>query len=67
MNRTNNAEMEFTVNRVPASDDRYLPIMAEENVRSALKFHRSFPQYEVTPLHQLKKMAAYLLPDMTNL
>ncbi len=60
MNRTNNAEMEFTVNRVPASDDRYLPIMAEENVRSALKFHRSFPQYEVTPLHQLKKMAAYL-------
>ena len=60
MNRTNNAEMEFTVNQMPPSDDSWLKIMDIENVRSALRFHRSFPQYEVTPLHQLKRMASYL-------
>ncbi len=60
MNRTNNSEMEFTVNHMPPSDDKWLSVMSEEHVRSALRFHRSFPQYEVTPLHQLKKMASYL-------
>ena len=60
MNRTNNAEMEFTVNYVPASEDKWLSLMCEDEVKSALRFHRSFPQYEVTPLYQLKKMAAYL-------
>ena len=60
MNRTNNAEMEFAVNHVPPSDDRYLKLMDVENVRSALRFHRSFPEYEVTPLHHLKKMSSYL-------
>lgn len=60
MNRTNNAEMEFTVNQMPPSDDKWLSVMDQDNVRSALNFHRSFPQYEVTPLHQLKKMASYL-------
>lgn len=60
MNRTNNSEMEFTVNHMPPSDDKWLSVMSEEHVRSALRFHRSFPQYEVIPLHQLKKMASYL-------
>ena len=60
MNRSNNAEMEFCVNHVPASDDRWLRIMDEESVRKALRFHRSFPEYEVTPLQVLKRMASYL-------
>ena len=64
MNRTNNAEMEFTTNHLPPSDDKWLnkwlKVMDVENVRSALRFHRSFPQYEVTPLQSLKKMASYL-------
>ncbi len=60
MNRTNNAEMEFVTNHMPPSEDRYLPLMDVENVRRALYFHRSFPQYEVTPLHSLKHMAGYL-------
>ena len=60
MNRTNNAEMEFAVNHVPPSDDKYLSVMDVDTVRGALRFHRSFPEYEVTPLHHLKKMSNYL-------
>ena len=60
MNRSNNAEMEFCTNLLPGSDDRWLSVMADENVRKALRFHRSFPEYEVTPLHSLRRMAGYL-------
>ena len=60
MNRTNNAEMEFTLNRLPGTNDKWLSIMDPAEVKKALRFHRSFPQYEVTPLHRLKKMADYL-------
>ena len=34
--------------------------MSEENVKKAITFHRSFPQYAVTPLHKLSRMASYL-------
>lgn len=60
MNRTNNAEMAFTMNHLPPSSDKWLSLMTPEEVRRALRFHRSFPQYEVTPLHNLKNMARYL-------
>lgn len=60
MNKTNNEELVFTTNEVPASDDSWLSIMSEENVLEALSFHKSFPQYEVTPLHKLTRMADYL-------
>ena len=60
MNRSNNAEMEFAANHMPASNDKYLSVMDVDNVKSALRFHRSFPEYEVTPLHSLKRMADYL-------
>ena len=60
MNRTNNAEMDFTMNHLPPSSDKWLSLMTPEEVRRALRFHRSFPQYEVTPLHNLKNMARYL-------
>ena len=60
MNRSNNAEMEFCVNHGPASDDKWLSVMSEDHVRQALRFHRSFPEYEVTPLQRLKRMEGYL-------
>ena len=60
MNRSNNAELEFCGNSLPPSEDKNLQIMDVEHVKRALRFHRSFPEYEVTPLHQLKRMAAYL-------
>ncbi len=63
MNKTNNSSLVFTTNEVPRSDDRFLSIMSEENVYEALSFHRSFPQYKVTPLHKLTELATYLGVD----
>jgi diaminopropionate ammonia-lyase len=34
--------------------------MSEENVRKANEFHKSFPQYTVTPLQKLSALAGYL-------
>lgn len=53
-------EMKFTLNEVEKSGDGYLSLMSEENVYKALTFHRSFPQYDVTPLVALHQMAGYL-------
>ncbi|MDD3339090.1 MAG: diaminopropionate ammonia-lyase [Lachnospiraceae bacterium] len=53
-------ELKFTLNEVSKTSDTYLDIMSEENVKKALTFHRSFPQYSVTPLTKLRQMADYL-------
>ena len=45
---------------MPKSDDGWLSVMSEKNVDKALSFHKSFPQYNVTPLAGLKGMAGYL-------
>ncbi len=60
MSQKNSQEAKWTFNHLPASEDAYLPLMSEENVVSALRFHRSFPQYNVTPLVALPHMADYL-------
>ena len=52
--------MKWVMNRMPKSDDRALPVMAPDEVEKARRFHRSFPQYSVTPLAELKHMAALL-------
>lgn len=53
-------EAEWISNHIPHTDDAYLSIMSQENTLKALKFHRSFPQYSVTPLTPLKHLAEYL-------
>ena len=53
----------WTLNRMPRSEDRYLPVMGEYRVARARAFHRSFPQYAVTPLRKLEGMADYLGVD----
>lgn len=60
-------EMRFTLNEVAKSQDPFLSLMSEENVHKALTFHRSFPQYSVTPLAQLNKMAHCLPSDSGKL
>lgn len=50
----------WTVNHMPASEDRQLTIMSLDNVAKARAFHKSFPQYSVTPLAKLDGMAARL-------
>lgn len=53
-------ELKWILNTMPATDDCYLKTMSRENVKKANDFHRSFPQYSVTPLHKLSRMAGYL-------
>ena len=52
--------IKWVENRMPKSEDRQMPVMSLENVAKARRFHSSFPQYAVTPLAQLKAMAAQL-------
>ena len=56
----NELELSWVINRMPKSDDRYLEIMSLENVEKARQFHKSFPQYTITAMANLKKMADYL-------
>jgi diaminopropionate ammonia-lyase len=52
--------IEWTLNHMPASDDKQLDVMSRENVKKARNFHQSFPEYGVTPLAQLKALAGKL-------
>lgn len=52
--------LKWTVNEVPKSDDTYLELMSEANVQKANEFHKSFPQYTVTPLQKLSALASFL-------
>lgn len=45
---------------MPKTDDKYLPLMDEGNMKKARSFHQSFPQYNETPLADLKQMAGLL-------
>lgn len=45
---------------MPATDDAQVAHMSEEEMGKALAFHKSFPQYSVTPLTPLANLASYL-------
>ena len=53
-------DLKWVLNELSPSDDPYLSIMSQDNIQKVISFHRSFPQYSVTPLAKLKKMAGYL-------
>ena len=53
-------QIKWVPNRMPKSDDKWLDVMSLENVAKARAFHSSFPQYSVTPLANLKRMATYM-------
>ncbi len=50
----------WALNKMPKSEDKCLSVMSIENVRQARQFHKSFPQYSVTPLAKLDGMAEEL-------
>jgi diaminopropionate ammonia-lyase len=52
--------LKWTTNQIAKSNDSYLDLMSEENIRKANEFHKSFPQYTVTPLQKLSALARYL-------
>ena len=53
-------KIEWVANTMPGDADANLSIMSLDNVAKARAFHRSFPQYRVTPLANLAGMAQRL-------
>ena len=53
-------KIQWVINTMPKSEDKCLSVMSPECVEEARSFHRSFPQYSVTPLAELRNMAAEL-------
>ena len=53
-------KMKWVCNKMPQSEDKNLEVMSLENIKKARAFHKSFPQYSVTPLANLEGMAADL-------
>ena len=47
----------WALNKMPKSEDKCLPVMSIENIKPAREFHKSFPQYSITPLAKLDGMA----------
>ena len=52
--------IKWAVNQMPKTSDKNLPIMSLAEVNKARAFHKSIPQYQETPLADLKKMAKEL-------
>ncbi|WP_058484976.1 diaminopropionate ammonia-lyase [Defluviitalea phaphyphila] len=54
------SEIKWVKNSIPKTEDKYLKLMSKDNIEISYKFHKSFPEYNATPLIRLKKMAEYL-------
>ena len=52
--------IKWAVNKMPKTADSNLPVMGLDEVRKARAFHESFPQYSITPLAKLDRMASRL-------
>ncbi len=53
-------QMKYCFNEMPKGEKDMLDVMSKENANSALKFHKSIPGYQPTPLVNLKKLASKL-------
>ena len=53
-------QIKWTMNNIPKTDDVQVQNMSLEQMQKAISFHRSFPQYTVTPLTRLSGLADYL-------
>ena len=53
-------QIQWTLNTMPKSDDRYLTLMSKANVDQARAFFKPFPQFAVTPLARLDNRAGRL-------
>ena len=53
-------KIKWVKNTMPKTDDLQLSVMSLDNVDKARAFHKSFPQYGVTPLANLSNMAEFL-------
>lgn len=53
-------QIKWTLNHMPKSDDLQVQNMSLEEMHKSIGFHKSFPQYSVTPLTRLTNLASYL-------
>lgn len=53
-------QIKWVANHMPKGEDKNLQVMSLDNVAKARAFHKSFPQYSVTPLADLDGMAKRL-------
>ena len=53
-------QIKWILNQMPPGGDKYASLMSPDSVARARAFHRSFPQYAVTPLARLDGMAGRL-------
>lgn len=53
-------EIKWVLNTMPKTKDENLQIMSIENIDKVRSFHKSFPQYKVTPLAKLSETAKFL-------
>ena len=60
MSKTAEPDLRYVANHLPKTADPYLALLSKAEVTRARDFHRSFPQYAVTPLADLRHMAEYL-------
>ena len=54
------ANIKWAVNHMPKTEDKSLSLMSLEEAEKARAFHKSFPQYDRTPLTALEHMAEFL-------
>lgn len=55
-----NAQIQWAMNRMPKTDDKWLSVMSTEEVKKVRAFHCSFPQYAPTPLAAMDHVARRL-------
>lgn len=60
MSNVTESQLKWTLNNMPKSDDKQVENMSVEEMQKAMGFHKSFPQYSVTPLTSLSNLADYL-------
>lgn len=53
-------KIKWVSNNMPKTNDCNLSVMSLDNVNKARRFHESFPQYNITPLADLKNMSKFL-------
>ena len=60
MYKVGEPDLRYVGNHLPKTDDPYLSLFSRAEIARVRQFHQSFPQYEPTPLADLRHMAEYL-------
>lgn len=60
MNSKASNQIKWALNHMPKSDDLQVQNMSLDEMHRSIGFHKSFPQYSVTPLTRLTNLASYL-------